>query len=390
MENVPFLFLGGLFLILFFALSFSSWRFSLPSVLVYILLGTAAASFVTDIKTVHTVGEIGIVLLFFVLGLDFPLARMMDISRKIWPAGLLDLVLNFGLSMALALAFGLSPVSAFVLGSVAYATSSSITAKLLEEKKRLANVEAEFLLALLIFEDLVAPVLVSFIVGIQGGDTVSAGYIGLIFLKIILLVLGAVLLGYYGFSRLQNFVSKHLDKDFMPLLTVGIALTYAGFAVFLGVSEVLGAFLAGIMLSETGKSKDLENLALPLRNLTLPFFFFWFGTTIALNKGVPLMGLMIVYLVWSVLGKLLTGYFGGRMFGLTPRVSTRAALSFVQRGEFSAIIASLAAPQLRIFSGLYILISASIGVLLFGQAPQIARRFFGKRPVKAEPSRTAE
>jgi CPA2 family monovalent cation:H+ antiporter-2 len=382
LENVPFLFLAGVFLILFFALSFSSWRFSLPSVLVYILLGTVVASYTADIKTVHTVGEIGIVLLFFVLGLDFPLARMVDISKRIWPAGLLDLGLNFGVSMALALAFGLNIAAAFVLGSVAYATSSSITAKLLEEKKRLANVEAEFVLALLIFEDLVAPVLVSFIVGIQAGDTVSAGYIGLIFLKIVLLVLGAVILGYYGFRRLSNFVAKHLDKDFMSLLAVGIALTYAGFAVYLGVSEVLGAFLAGIMLSETGKAKDLENLALPLRNLTLPFFFFWFGTTIALNQGLPLVALMIVFVAWSVLGKVLTAYYGGRMFGLSPKVCIRAALSMVQRGEFSAIIASLAAPQLRIFSGVYILVSASLGVFLFGRAPVIAKRISGKRPIR--------
>ena len=390
MENAPFLFLAGIFLILFFGLSFSSWRFSLPSVLVYILLGTVAASYLADTETIHTVGEIGIVLLFFVLGLDFPLARMVDISRRIWPAGLLDLVLNFGLSMALALAFGLDPVSAFVLGSVAYATSSSITAKMLEEKKRLANLETEFILALLIFEDLVAPVLVSFIVGIQAGGAVSVGFIGVIFLKIVFLVLGAVLLGYYGFSKLNNFVAKHLDKDFMPLLTVGIALAYAGFAVVLGVSEVLGAFLAGIMLAETGKSKDLESFALPLRNLTLPFFFFWFGTTIALNQGLPLIWLMLAFLVWSVLGKVLTAYFGGRMFGLSQRVSTRAALSMVQRGEFSAIIASLAAPQLRIFSGLYILVSASLGVLLFDRAPLIARRLTAKRTRQAEPARSSE
>ncbi|MCF8029973.1 MAG: cation:proton antiporter [Desulfohalobiaceae bacterium] len=384
MQNLPFLFLAGIFLIFFFAVGASSWRFRLPSVLVYILLGTAVASYVADMETVHTVGEIGIVLLFFVLGLDFPLARMVDISRRIWPAGLLDLGLNLGLSMALALAFGLDLFSAFVLGSVAYATSSSITAKLLEDKKRLANLETEFILALLIFEDLVAPVLVSFIVGIQSGGPVSVAFMGLLGLKVVLLVLGAIFLGYYGFRKLNDFVARHLDKDFMPLFAVGLALTYAGFALYLGVSEVLGAFLAGIMLSETGKAKDLENLTVPLRNLTLPFFFFWFGTTISLNQGLPMAGFMLAFLAWSVLGKLFTGYFGGRIFGLAPKASTRAAFSMIQRGEFSAIIASWASPQLRIFSGLYILVSASIGVLLLGRAPRIAARFNGRHSIGAQ------
>jgi CPA2 family monovalent cation:H+ antiporter-2 len=189
---------------------------------------------------------------------------------------------------------------------------------------------------------------------------------------------------------LTNFVAKHLDKDFMPLLAVGIALTYAGIALLLGVSEVLGAFLAGIMLSETGKSRDLEGIALPLRNLTLPFFFFWFGTTIALNQGLPLIGLMLAFLAWSVLGKALTAYFGGRMFGLNTRASMRAAFSMIQRGEFSAIIASWAAPQLRIFSGLYILLTASIGVFFFDRAPLIAKRVSGKRTRRAETATPSE
>jgi len=220
----------------------------------------------------------------------------------------------------------------------------------------------------LIFEDLVAPVLVSFIAVTLSGEPMSAGRIGLILIKMALLVAGAVVLGHFGFKRLKNFLAVHLQKDFIPLMTVGIAMLYSGFAVFLGLSEILGAFLAGMMLSETGKSSDVEHLLLPIRNLTLPFFFFWFGTTISLGQGIPFLPLLVFLLVWAVMGKILTGFFGGRLFGLTLKTSFRAAFSLVQRGEFSAIIASLAIPQLRIFSGIYILITAFIGVFMFQKA----------------------
>ena len=372
MENIPFLLMTGVMLFAFFTISFASQRFRLPSVLIYILLGTVVSSLFFKNELIHIASEIGIVLLFFILGLDFPLARMITISKRIWPAGCMDVVVNLGFAMAVALLFSLDVISAFTIGSIAYATSSSISAKMLDEKKRLANPEAEFILALLIFEDLIAPILVSFIAGVQGGDKISTTFMVILVLKIILLAAGAILMGHYGFKRLNNFIGKYIETDFMPLLAVGLALGYAGLAVALGLSEILGAFMAGVMLSETGKSSEIEHLLLPVRDLTLPFFFFWFGTTIRFEEGLSFVGMMVVLVLLAIIGKIVTAYFGSRWFGLGPKVSCRAGFSMVHRGEFSAIIASLALPQLRVFSGVYILITAFIGVYLFGRAPDIA------------------
>lgn len=94
MSQLPFLLLAGCILCGFFLVSFSSQKLRLPSVLVYIALGTALAKLFPDQETIHLAGEIGIVLLFFILGLEFPLARMLEISRKVWSAGLLDVVLK--------------------------------------------------------------------------------------------------------------------------------------------------------------------------------------------------------------------------------------------------------------------------------------------------------
>jgi monovalent cation:H+ antiporter-2, CPA2 family len=381
--HLPFLLLAGLILCVFFAFSFASQKFRLPSVLVYILLGTVLSSQFTDLEMIHTAAEIGIVLLFFILGLEFPLARMIAIARKIWPAGFLDVLLNLGVAMAIALFFGLDAMSALIIGSVAYATSSSISAKLLQEQKRLANPEAEFILALLIFEDLVAPLLVSFIAGAQMGEEITVGFALFLLFKIVLLVLGAVLIGHFGFKKLNAFFTRHHQSDFLPLLATGIALAYAGLALSLGLSEILGAFLAGMMLSETGKSSDLEHLVLPLRDVTLPFFFFWFGTTISFGQGVPLIPMMVMLVAWAVIGKVITAYAGSRMYGLSPKVSCRAGFSMVHRGEFSAIIASLAVPQLRVFSGIYILATAFIGVYLFQKAPVLANAYHQRWGAKA-------
>lgn len=384
-ESWPFLLAGGVTLVLFFALGFASRKLKLPSVLGFILLGIALAGWLgKDGATLHYLAEIGIVLLFFILGLQFPLQRMKDISIRVWPAGLLDLVLNLGVGLLIALLFGLNLVTALLIGAVAYATSSSITLKMLEEKKRLASPEAEFILALLIFEDLVAPVLVSFLAGVYSGAEISFLNVGVLLVKILAVTGGAILIALYGFRRLSAFVERYLEADFMPLLTIGIAFAYAGLAVWLGLSEVLGAFLAGVMLSETGRSKELEHLVVPVRHVTLPFFFFWFGTTIPLAESIPMAGLLAVLTVWSLVAKVLVGFYGGRIYGLSPRASVRAGLSLGQRGEFSAIIAALAPPQLRAFSGVYILFTAFAGIYMFNKAPKWARwvndRFFAGKP----------
>ncbi len=384
MESLPFLLLAGAILSVFFGAGYASFMARVPAVLTYIALGALVAGVLGSNPHIHTIAEIGIVFLFFIVGMEFPLARMVDIGRRIWIAGVLDVVLNLGVAAGAAVALGLDPMAGFVIGAVAYATSSSISVKLLEDQKRLANPEAEFILALLIFEDLVAPVLVSFLAAAKASGTVGPLFFGVLFIKVILLMAGAILIGHFGFSRLGTFVARHIENDFLPLMAAGIALGYAGLALALGLSEILGAFLAVMMFSETGRARDLEHLFLPIRDVTLPFFFFWFGTTIHLGEGVPFFPVLVCCTVWAVAGKVLTGYWGGRLFGLSPKVSLRAGFCLVARGEFSAIIASLAAPQLRVFSGVYVVVTAFLGVFFFQKAPSLASRFLARRAAGRE------
>jgi CPA2 family monovalent cation:H+ antiporter-2 len=147
----------------------------------------------------------------------------------------------------------------------------------------------------------------------------------------------------------------------------------------LNLSEVLGAFLAGIILAEVKRTEHMEHAVLPIRDLFLPLFFFYFGTTITFGGGVPMVPLLLVLLIWSVAGKIITGYYGARLYGLSRKVSLRAGLSFTQRGEFSVIIATMAADPIRVLSGIFILSSAMIGILLFELAPKITIALFPRK-----------
>ncbi len=366
--------LGGVMLLLFFLVSYLFQRLKFPSLLAYIFLGAALAGLLTgqELDIVDQIARVGIVLLFFLLGLHFPLKRLINISRRVWKVGAMDIGINFGGSFLLAYLFGFDLLAALIIGGVAYATSSSITVKMLEETRRTNTPEGEFKLALLIFEDLAAPIMVSFLVGLTTHGEITPDAIVWIFIKVVLITAASILIAYYGFRRLDVFVRRYVTRDFMPLFAVSIALIFAGIAEALELSKLLGAFLAGVMLSETGTSKELGRIVAPIKDLSLPFFFFWFGTSITLGTGIISPVSLVVLIFWAIIGKLIVGFWGGRIYGLSFRGAIRAAFSLVPRGEFSVVIAALAEPALRVFLGIYIVVTATIGVYFFRKAPSLA------------------
>jgi CPA2 family monovalent cation:H+ antiporter-2 len=367
-----------------FAVGFVGAKFKIPDVILFIILGIVLGGYFYDSHLLHFAGEIGIVLLFFMLGMEFPIKQLLSVAKKVLRAGVLDVVLCFGITALICYAMGLDLISSLILGGVVYATSSSITAKMLESSKRMANPESEFMLGLLIFEDLVAPVLVAILVGLTVGASVTFGSMSLLAVKVILLVIGAILLGRFVFSKLGPIFDRYMNHDLFILFVIGLALAYGGLALVLGLSEVLGAFLAGIMLAEVRRTHELEELVVRSRDLFLPLFFLYFGTTISFDEGIPMLGLLLILLFWSIVAKIVVGYWGGQWYGLSKKVSLRAGLSFTQRGEFSIIIASLATGTIKAFSSVFILASAMIGILLFQLAPKLAKLIFGKKKVETK------
>lgn len=380
--QLPILLGAGLTLLLLFFTGYLGLKIKIPGVILYILLGIVIGGLLTDHTLLHTAGEIGIVLLFFMLGMEFPIKRLGDIAKKVAPAGMLDVILSLGITMGICYLFGLSLFESFLIGGVVYATSSSITAKLLESSKRMANTESEFMLALLIFEDLVAPIIVAVLVGLTAGTGLTGASFSLLLVKIILLTLGAIVIGHYIFANLGSFFDRYMNQDIFILFIIGISLSYGGLALYLDLSEVLGAFLAGIILAEVRRTEVLEHMLLPVRDLMLPLFFLYFGTTITLGERVPMIGLLAILLIWSIAAKIMVGIYGGRWYGLPKRVALRAGFSLTQRGEFSVIITSLALGSIKLFGGIFILFSALSGIILFQLAPKFTELIYGKKERK--------
>jgi monovalent cation:H+ antiporter-2, CPA2 family len=364
------LFIGIFLLVLFLIGMVGIKLIKIPDILLYILLGLVLSLVIKESKVIEVAGEIGLVLLFFILGMKFPVNRLISNSSRVWKGGLLDVVLGVLVTAVISSLFGLDWVSSLIVGGIVYATSSSITAKLLEDKNRTENKESEFMLLILVFEDLIAPVLVTVLIGLSGKGLTVTDFL-IILSKIGILAGIAVFFAKVVFKKAESILKEINQDDIFIVLITGIALTYGGIAIMLELSEVIGAFLAGMMLSELTIKDKVEKAALPVRNIFLPFFFLNFGLHIELTSDIPYLGLLVVLVLWSLIHKLIVGYMGGQWFGLSRSDSLKAGLSLTQRGEFSVIIAALATGELKVFASIYILVIAFIGTILFQLAPRL-------------------
>ncbi|WKB36282.1 cation:proton antiporter [Terrilactibacillus sp. S3-3] len=156
MQESPLVLVSGAIFILLFLFGYFG-RKRVPSIILYILLGIVLGGHISSNEILELAGKVGIILLFFLLGLEFPISKLGETAKKVWPGGLLDIAVSLFVPYFICLFFGIDPLTAFLISGIVYATSSSITAKLLESTKRMANLESEYVLGLLIFFEILSP-----------------------------------------------------------------------------------------------------------------------------------------------------------------------------------------------------------------------------------------
>lgn len=359
------LLLVGLVLVILFLIGVTSVKtLNIPDIIVYILLGVVIGltGWDADHEYIKEIGDMGLVLLFFLLGMKYSVKQLKKNGQLVWKAGLLDIGLGVIVTTLIAYVFGTSLITSLFIGGLVYATSSSISVKFMEHHKILDKSESKFILALLIFEDLFAPILITILIGLNA-DSLSIGEFALLFGKILGLAIVAFIITKIV-SRYEKKIKMIIHEDVFIFLVVGIALAYGGLAVYLGLSEVIGAFLGGMMLADTDWKEKIGEKILPVRNLFLPFYFLHFGLAMKLSLDIPNIWLIVVVIIWSILYKIAVGYFGGQSYGIDKREAFKSGLILTQRGEFSVIIAGLTAGGLEIFSNMYVLVLACVGFLL--------------------------
>jgi CPA2 family monovalent cation:H+ antiporter-2 len=311
---------------------------------------------------IETAAAIGVALLLFLLGLEYTADELFSTLRAQAPAGAVDLALNFVPGLLAGLLLGWSPLEAFVLGGVTYISSSGIIAKLLGDLGRLGNRETPVILSILVIEDLVMAFYLPLTAGLlAGGSALATGTSVVVAVVVVIAVMVGVRWLGPAFSRLVLSESSEV----LLFTVLGLTLFIAGLAEELQVSAAVGAFLVGIALSGPAAERA-EPLLLPLRDLFAASFFVFFGLQIDLG-GVPgALPVAAALAVVTAATKLFTGWWAAGRAGVGRRGRWRAGATLIPRGEFSVIIAGLAAVEgvgddLAAVTAAYVLILAVAG-----------------------------
>ena len=379
-------------------------RFGLSAIPAFIVAGVLIGehpplglpSLVEESDAIELLGELGIVMLLFFLGLEFSLDRLRQAGRLLAVGGIVDLVVNGGLGLLVGtLLFG-PGAEAVLLAGIIYISSSGIISRALFDFRRLADDETDLVLGVLVFEDLAIAVFLGLAAGLAAGEAAGVGEIagsGALALGFVAVFLIA---GRYA-KGLIDWTSERLDSEEIVLAALALVLAGAAAGELAGVSEAVGALLAGILLSGSPEVRDrIEERLLGIRDVFAGIFFFVFGISVDLSAIGPVAGWLLLAVPVAVAGKLIAGYGAARLTGFRKRQSLNAGAALVARGEFSIILAQLAAAgvalspdfreQVGIFASIFVVATAVIGVLFMRESRRVGRRLFPGR-VPSRPGR---
>jgi CPA2 family monovalent cation:H+ antiporter-2 len=343
-------------------------RFSFSAIPLYLLAGLAfgnggLAPLHLSEDFIRIGAEIGVLLLLFMLGLEYTGRELQENLRSGLPAGIADFMFNFPPGLIAGLLMGWQPLPAVLLGGVTYISSSGVIAKVLAELRRLEHPETPSVLSVLVLEDLAMAIYLP-LAGVLlagGGPATMALSVAIAVAAVSMVLFIAIRYG----ETISQFAS-HESDEIILLSTFGTVLLVAGLAQRFQVSAAIGAFLVGIAVSGP-IAKQSHRLLAPLRDLFAATFFFFFGLEINPATLPAALPFALALGCVTALTKIATGYWAAKRAGVDSRGGLRAGMALVARGEFSIVIAGLGSgiePRLGPLSAAYVLLMAILGPIL--------------------------
>src|SRR4029453_16213753 len=257
-------------------------RFGLSAIPAYLLAGLLlgphephVTSLIEPSEVTTFVAELGIIFLLFFLGLEFTVERLLRSTRHIGLGGSIDLAVHAAVGLLVGIiAFGFG-FPALILAAAIYVSSSAVTVKGLIDFRRLADDETDLILAILVFEDIVIAGVLGF--AAAGGAGVSPTLVAVA--KALAFVTVSVAASRFARRPIDALLGR-LPGEFMLLVTFGFLIGMAAIAKELGLSEGMGALMAGVVLAETSIREEIEERFLSFRDVFAALFFFVFGLSI--------------------------------------------------------------------------------------------------------------
>jgi len=300
---------------------------------------TEAIGILSDIAALNVFAEIGVILLLFVIGIEFPFAKIRSIGKVAIGVGTLGLFMTLGLVFYVCTSMGLAFMDSLFLAAALSISSTAIIVKVLEETGKIKKESSILVLGILIVEDVIAVILIASLESIALVGNVSIeGVIAVVVVAGILIV-GTFTVGIRVIPKLVDKVAAAENREILLLAILGVCFGYSLLANVVGLSVAIGAFLAGVLIAESKSAEVSKILSSPIKNMFVAIFFVSVGALMDIRQLEN-----YIFVAIALIAVALSMKFGGNMLGnLIFRQergkSLRSAFTLAApRGEFSIVI----------------------------------------------------
>ena len=298
-----------------------------------------AAGLLSDIGALHVFAEIGVILLLFVIGIEFPFAKIRSIGKVAIGVGTMGLFLTLILVFYVCTMIGLGFMDSLFLAAALSISSTAVIVKVLEEAGKIKRESSILVLGILIVEDVIAVILIASLESIALVGNVSIEGIVTVVVVAIILIVGTFTVGIRTIPKLVDKVASAQNREILLLSVLGVCFGYALLANVVGLSVAIGAFLAGVLIAESKSAEVSKILSSPIKDMFVAIFFVSVGALMDISQLENYIFIAIALIAVAMGMKFGGNLLGNFIFRQSRTKSLRSAFTLAApRGEFSIII----------------------------------------------------
>lgn len=362
-------------LIIFSLSTFVNFLFTkirVPTLVGYLITGIIAGPFLLNlIKSPHAIdlmAELGVVILMFTIGMEFSLKHLLRIRRVVFIGGFLQISMTVIITMLVAKGYDMDWKAAFFIGFLTALSSTAVVLKILQQRSEVTSNYGRTVVGILIFQDLLLiPLLL--LLPLLGGQKTSLNH-DLVFLGIqTVLIITIVYVGNrWLVPRLLHWIALTRNQELFLMSILLICLSVALLTSTFGITLAFGAFLAGLMISESEYSHNAFGNLIPFRDTFTSFFFVSVGMLLDLNFVYQNLALVIFTVIILIVMKAIIGGFTAFLLGHTFRGTLMVGIALSQVGEFSFILAK-SGLNYHIVSSYYYQLFLAVAIISMSVSP---------------------
>ena len=293
----------------------------------------------SDISALNLFADIGVILLLFVIGIEFPFAKIRSIGRVAIGSGTLGLFATLGVVFIAASALGLNFMDSLFIAAALSISSTAIIIKILEDAGKIKKESSILVLGVLIVEDVIAVILIASLESVALVGTVSVEAVVLVALVAAGLIVGTFTIGRRVIPPLIDKVASAENREILLLSVLGLCFGYALLANVVGLSVAIGAFLAGVLVAESKSSEVSKILSSPIKDMFVAIFFVSVGALMDITQLSSYIFIAIALIAVTTAMKLGGNLLGNTIFKQPKEKALRVAFALsAPRGEFSIVI----------------------------------------------------